>query len=152
MNKFRKDFKTGKKAEQLVTKLFEAAGFTVTANESTDKKELIGWDLCLTKDDICVKVEVKYDVMAAKTGNVAVEYFNHKKGEPSGILATKADYWIYVFGKDDYWIVEVSVLKKFLNNERGRMVSGGDNNSQMILYKKDRVLGPVFKKLNDAEF
>jgi hypothetical protein len=44
------------------------------------------------------KIEVKNDVRALQTGNIAVEYARGD-GQPSGIVTTKADLYAYIFGK-----------------------------------------------------
>lgn len=78
--------------------------------------------------------EVKSDKMTAITGNLCIEY--EYKGKPSGINATKADYYIYyvlhtddrtVKGKiigEDVYIIPVDKLREIA--EDCRSVMGGD--------------------------
>jgi len=58
------------------------------------------WDLFVPEKDI--GIEVKSDRMSKKTGNVAIEY--SYGGEPSGIEATKAEWWVYITEDTLYWI------------------------------------------------
>ena len=77
------------------------------------------------------KVEVKYDRIAHKTGNVVIEY--ESRGKPSGIATTDADYWIYKLEKTECAIIlPVEYLKEKLRsyyNEGIYLMNGGDNNT-----------------------
>lgn len=77
------------------------------------------------------KVEVKYDRIAHKTGNVFIEYESRNK--PSGIATTDADYWVYKLEKTECAIVlPVPYLKERLREyfKKGRyMINGGDDNT-----------------------
>ena len=94
------------------------------------------------------KIEVKTERdWWAKTGNVALEY--ECNGKPSGITATKSDYWIHILatGKKNHCMLvfEVSKLKKIINKYKKdytRMV--GDRNASKW------VILPI-KKLFDKE-
>ena len=95
--------------------------------------------------------EVKYDLMATKTGNIAIEYFNPKLNKESGILATQADFWVTILhNPTEIFISPVKILKKFLDNiPPCRIITiGGDNNSSMMLYKKEKILGDCMIKIN----
>lgn len=73
-------------------------------------------------------VEVKYDLMALKTGNVYVEY--ESRGKKSGISTTKADYYCFVLDNTLH-MIETGLLKdrcrKYINTIRDSR--GGDSNS-----------------------
>ena len=94
------------------------------------------------------KIEVKTERdWWAKTGNIALEY--ECNGKPSGITATKSDYWIHILatGKKNHCMLvfEVSKLKKIINKYKKdytRMV--GDRNASKC------VILPI-KKLFDKE-
>ena len=65
-----------------------------------------------------------------KTGNIALEYECY--GKPSGVYATKSDYWIHILAKGDnnhcMIVFEVARLKKIVDKYKEkytRMV--GDN-------------------------
>jgi len=84
-----------------------------------------------------ITVEIKKDVMAKDTGNYAIEF--RCNGNPSGISATKALYWVIVDEGQMLWFLTGS-LKNFLkaNWKYLKKVKGGDDNSsEMILVKKE---------------
>jgi len=94
------------------------------------------------------KIEVKTERdWWAKTGNIALEY--ECNGKPSGITATKSDYWIHILAKDKknhcMLVFEVSRLKKIVKKYKDthtRMVGDGGRSKCVIL--------PI-KKLFDKE-
>lgn len=89
-------------------------------------------------------VEVKYDIMAKKTGNMCFETHN-KKGDLTGVSATEADEIHYVVPRDDGFFLHIfntKSLRKYLYNEKNiskfRVVKGGDRKAtSMILVKID---------------
>lgn len=96
-------------------------------------------------------VEVKNDIMALKTGNIAVEIFNPKAGRPSGLTSTKADVWVFVLG-NEIWATPTKVLKEFVDNTRPyrKIEIAGDNNATILLYRKKTIL-PIFIRIDDME-
>ena len=85
------------------------------------------------------KIEVKSERgMWLKTGNIAIEYECY--GKPSGINATKSDYWFHNLCVGDEvfatLVFETKMLKKIINasiNENQvRSVSGGDHNASKM--------------------
>lgn len=98
------------------------------------------------------KIEVKYDWMAQKTGNLAIEYYNTKKCAPSGIDATKADIWCVCLEDGNNvtaWFVPTKLIRQYMkDNPPHREVSGGDKNSAMKLYRESDIL-PIFTRIDD---
>ena len=86
-----------------------------------------------------VTFEVKHDAMAQKTGNIALEYHNTRKNEPSGFMVTKADLWAHKIGEQIY-VCSVKKLKEFVDTEKPHrfIESGGDGNANLLLYKIDQ--------------
>ena len=87
--------------------------------------------------------EIKYDLYAKRSGNMAIEYHNSKKDKASGIAATAADYWIHVFDKpQEAYIIETEGLKQaLLELKPVRIVeNAGDGNANLYLYKKEVLL------------
>ena len=73
-----------------------------------------------------------------KTGNIALEY--ECNGKPSGISATKSDYWIHILAKGQknhcMIVFEVSRLKKIVKKYKDthtRMVGDGKRSKCVIL-------------------
>ena len=77
------------------------------------------------------KIEVKYDRIAHRTGNVFIEYESRNK--PSGIATTDADYWIYKLENTECAIIfPVPYLKNKLReyfNQQQYLIIGGDQNT-----------------------
>ena len=94
-------------------------------------------------------IEVKNDVYALKSGNIAVEMYNPKSAKESGLTATKADLWVFMVG-DELWIANTQKLKEHVDkNKPFRIIdSGGDNNAYIYLYKKDILFPVVFHQIN----
>lgn len=82
-----------------------------------------------------ITFEVKNDVMAKKTGNVAIEYENSRKNAPSGIGATKATFWAHRI-EGEFWICPVEKLKSFIQTAvpLKTIKSGGDKNANLYIY------------------
>lgn len=115
-----------------------------------DTKE---FDIVLERVGKNYVIEVKEDFMAAKTGNVAVEY--ECRGKPSGINVTKADVYAYVIhegeGVRQLHLVESKVLKKAISKKMyHRTVVGGDrgSNTKMYLFTKDVFTSLGYKMKN----
>ena len=77
------------------------------------------------------KIEVKFDRMTRKTGNVYIEF--ESRGKPSGIRTTEADYWVYFTHDEECFVLSVDRLnQKLLNLKqlgKARVVLGGDSNT-----------------------
>ena len=93
---FDEDFLRGEKAEKLVKNyLLERQGAIRVFDMGIEYPE---FDLVVVFPKGKIRtVEVKYDAMEAKTGNVAIEYMN--RGHFSGILVSSADWYIIVLNK-----------------------------------------------------
>ena len=63
-----------------------------------------------------------------KTGNIAIEV--ECNGKPSGIMATKSDYWVHILadGAKDYCrlIFDVSTIKRLTKKYIKKIKNGGD--------------------------
>jgi hypothetical protein len=73
-----------------------------------------------------LKIEVKCDKAAHRTGNIYVEVYY--KGEKSGISTTQADYWIFrIDALDSAIIVSRKRLKELVRKYyNGNFIKGGD--------------------------
>ena len=88
------------------------------------------YDIEFIKNDKIIKVEVKCDRLAMKTGNIAIEYkYNNSD---SGINTTTAKYWIYfiIGSKDIVYKIPVKKLRKIC--PKYRSVCGGDNKASLL--------------------
>jgi hypothetical protein len=124
----------GDEAEQEVIDYLTLLGFNATKND--DKQTRLYYDVIASYEAWKITLEVKNDVMARKTGNIALEYYNSKSNKASGITATKANWWVHKVN-GELWTVQVPVLINFTKNVSPvRIVNGGgDNNADIMLYK-----------------
>ena len=103
------------------------------------------------------KIEVKSERdMWVRTGNIAIEYECY--GKPSGINATKSDYWFHnlCIGDETFatLVFDVPSLKRIIDNlDEKRTVSGGDNGAaRMYLLSLQKLFSTdVFKAYKDGK-
>ena len=112
------------------------------------------WDLSVSQLGTGYEVftvEVKYDEMQAKTGNIAIEIYNPKSGKPSGLTATKANLWCHVL-QDSAWITSVEKLKEFCEDTPPfkSFNSVGDGNASILLYKTEDIL-KIFERIDRCQ-
>lgn len=139
-----KSMRVGEIAEKLLIDTLNEFGYN--AKKNGDHSKRYEFDVEATINGELVTFEVKFDVMAARTGNIAIEYWNSKKNEPSGLTATKAKYWVHVIEDEEQnklmYITEVVNLIGFieLNKPKRVIEGGGDNNANLYLYQKEEIL------------
>lgn len=112
----------------------DLSGWTV---EHAPRGQFKDWDVRLTHvDGNKCDVEVKSDTRAAQTGNIAIEFAC--SGRPSGIAATKADWWVHFISETEYFIIPVKTLRWLIKkNKWWRMTNGGDGGrAEMYLFDK----------------
>tara|TARA_R110000803_G_scaffold14002_8_gene39205 strand:+ start:379 stop:723 length:345 start_codon:yes stop_codon:yes gene_type:complete len=86
------------------------------------------------------KIEIKYDLIAHKTGNVFVEY--ESRGKPSGISKTQSDFYCFAISRS-FVLISLSDLKDRCRRYIGtnRDVRGGDSDTSkgILLPIKDLI-------------
>jgi len=149
--KFVRDRKTGERAEQYVQGIFHCAGIATVQNDGS-KEELVGWDFAFRLEGKEFRVEVKNDIYEAKSGNIAVEYYNPKLCKPSGIMATHAHFWVYVLADRSAWMCSALSLLDHVNNVAPfrEIACGGDSNAAMKLYRRDELFETLFVRIDDG--
>lgn len=143
---FLKDLEQSKVAVIAVAKYLKGKGYKV---EETSKEEQINGDLKVTGKsfDSMNFVEVKYDIMSEKTGNLCFEVYNGA-GKPTGILRTFANLIYYVVkenGSHRLLGFNADKLRTWIfspeNHKKSRLVSGGDGGRyKMLLVKKEDII------------
>jgi hypothetical protein len=119
----------GDSAELAIAAWFRERGF-----EPYKTLGLAPFDLLLQ----CL-VEVKHDLQAVVTGNVAIE--THHRGQPSGILTSRATYWAIVVGAEAF-VVETKELRDLALVGNCREVQAGDHRAatvRLLLLDKLRI-------------
>tara|TARA_R100001509_G_scaffold162862_1_gene135664 strand:- start:969 stop:1472 length:504 start_codon:yes stop_codon:yes gene_type:complete len=143
----------GEGAEDSVAKILSCL-WDVHKASDLEKGAFSDWDLSVsqvgTGHKICT-VEVKYDEMQSKTGNIAIEIYNPRSGKTSGLTATKANLWCHVL-QDSVWITAVDKLKKFCDETPPfkSFNSVGDGNASILLYKTDDIL-TIFERIDGCQ-
>lgn len=123
---FNKDLKIGQSVEVEVGNILASRGFKVVYNNSNTREDLKRYDLIASKDGIDKKIEVKYDILASSTGNIALEV--------RCIIESNADFFVYKFNNEYWYTTRQNLFKEI--SKQGRFVTGGDNgNSYMKLIK-----------------
>ena len=95
------------------------------------------FDIRLRGEDGDILCEVKEDFMCEKTGNVCLEFAS--RGKDSGIVSTKAEYYLYKIHTPSNGIMYVKhtvreLRRKVDNVEYFRIVNGGDRGSNTMSY------------------
>ena len=129
---FEKDLADGQAAEREVAqRLITRLGIPADDIEQSSSK---GYDLKILSKGWTF--EVKNDLMAERTGNVAVEF--ECRGKATALASTTAEFWVYKFS-GSFFAFRTETLKRKLFEEKGyfREVVGGDagSNTRMYLVK-----------------
>jgi len=138
---FREDYKNGVIAENIFADLLIKGGKKVLKTYGMNKD----FDVATYEDDrILDTYEIKYDFLYSKTGNLAIEYLF--KGSRSGILATKAKYWVEMVKTptmSKFYVLENKGFREWLkiNKSYLQTTRGGDNlESSLILLKPSTIV------------
>ena len=136
---------SGRAGELLVKSLFEDAGIycELVIGRNSD------YDMGCSLNGLVFFVEIKNDVKATFTNNIAIEFYNTKSGKPSGLLITKADIWAHIIQREVY-LMDVQTLRELCEKTPPyKIVEGGDNNSLIYLY--DKSILPSFFLCKNSE-
>jgi hypothetical protein len=112
--------------------------------ETHPNKKFYDWDIKAKYKSKEVTYEIKYDVSGYKYAtrynrgvNLYIEYENTNKKEASGILASKADLYVYIFNDDNknnigYVFNRIELLNHLQESNYKSKVNklGGDNNAK----------------------
>jgi len=144
----KEDLQKGREGEDQVINMLKSIGIDSGYNEN--KKTLKYWDIECSGKNRQFKVEVKNDLMAEKTGNLAIEVCNPRSGKETGISVTKSDIWVHIVGQT-LWGCNTNRLKNFVsNNKPVREVKyAGDGNATIYLYEASKILDKIFTRLEN---
>ena len=136
-------------AEEFIATVLKKAELDVKTNE--DKDKLSFFDLEVTLSNRVFTIESKYDVYEAKSGNIAIEFFNPRSDKPTGIDATKADLWVHVLtNPTQAWVTKTGTLRRYIREIKPLRVigCGGDSNASILLYERKKILPAIFHQLD----
>ena len=142
-SKFRKDLADGQVAEQAVAKLLDTIQIKSLPSIRSPYYDFDHGDF---------KSEVKYDIWARRSGNIAIEFYNPKKASHSGISITTANLWFQVIPAPmEIWVASVERLKYYTMNKFPLRIieAGGDGNASFYLYKKDEIFFDIFNRVDN---
>ena len=117
---------------------------THTDIEKAPNKRFYDWDIKAKYNGREVTYEVKYDSKGYyyadrynRPVNIYIEFLNTKKGENSGILASKATYYVYIlkslYDVETAYVFDRLELLEYLRNADIKVKGnsfGGDNNAK----------------------
>jgi len=138
---FLTDLQRGKEGEKIIWGILEKCGFRPQPFNNSPE-----FDIECKKPPF--KIEIKNDLYAIKSGNLAIETRNTKKDKPSGIYITSAELWVHL-AFDRIFISSVKKIKNFLNTVSPLRIikDGGDNNAELFLYKFN-IIRDIFKEVS----
>jgi hypothetical protein len=90
-------------------------------------------------------VEVKHDARAVETGNVAIE--THHRGQPSGILTSRATYWAIVVGAEAFIVGTEKLRTLALAGGFPKAQAGDDQAATVRLLPVDRLRSKRFVRV-----
>ncbi|MFW9876832.1 MAG: hypothetical protein ACFFG0_27375 [Candidatus Thorarchaeota archaeon] len=138
---FSRDLSLGRNGEKFLQNYLIKNGIDCKLNEVNNAD----YDLICKYKRTKFTIEVKYDMYAEKSGNIAIEYYNPQLDKPSGLYSTKADLWCTIipdFTNKTMWCCTVKKFKKYIETHKPyRIVENcGDGNANIYLYKLDDIM------------
>lgn len=135
-NHFGKNLEFAQEGEAEVASLLAAKFKDFKLKDFNDDKDC---DIIADVDGREVKIEVKEDVRTADTGNVVIEC--KSRGAPSGIMTTKADFWVFRVHLEDgikNILFRVKDLKQAIRARKffsKRQMAHTDSNNVLYFFK-----------------
>lgn len=173
--KIKRDLKKGEIAEVFLSEKWQKSGWVVkNICEITEKEdEFKYFDLLVEKGKHKMTFEIKNDLKSVETGRLAFEITQGKDKHASGILSSKADFWVHFYYSRDkqkingfYFIADLIELRKwiltmpfynksFFNTKRAFqfLPEKGDNGNDIIVIDKkivEKEINRIAKKKNKA--
>ena len=150
MSKFVRDRANGDNGEDRVVELYKACGWGCDKVDPKDKDVRRYYDIETVTAPLVFTTEVKYDLYATRSGNIAIETWNPKSNRPSGLSITRADFWCHVL-QDSVWLTPVEELRRFVDETPPlrTIEKGGDGNATILLFQRDVILPRAFVRIDD---
>jgi len=132
MGHFLSDLERSKRAVKALIEHYKAVGIAIHELEGKEDQQYGDLRITLTEDH--VNIEVKFDEMAARTGNLCFEMSNGTK--MTGIMATKADKVYYVVPNGDganVYVFETAKLRDFISQPHNVTIKNGGDKRKFVL-------------------
>jgi len=143
-----KDLAIGSEGEKKLISLLNEVG--VASKVQPKKGKFSDYDIEASYGGLDFTLEVKYDVYAIRSGNIAIEVFNPKSGRASGLMVSKSDLWVQI--TDEVHIANTQALKCWVNNNPAKRIifEAGDGNATIYLYPIDTIFdGDLFIRIDN---
>lgn len=161
MGRMVRDLETGDEGESIVMDLLRTANCLARKNDEVATRS--HYDVIATLihkiatgdgelETQEFTLEVKNDVYAKKSGNIALEVWNPKSEKLSGVSVTKADIWAQL-ARDEVWFAKTDHLKTFMGQQEPKRIvhKAGDGNAEIWLYDCDMILPSVFIRVDNLQ-
>jgi len=144
----RKDLAIGKIGEENFIKILKKGRVKAKSNEKKEDRSF--YDIKAEIDGKDFTIEVKNDLYAAKSGNIAIEVYNPHSEKKSGLSITKSDLWVHIVD-NEYWVTKTKDLKSFVskNPPFKTFDNAGDGNANILLYKVETILPEIFHRTDN---
>jgi len=132
MGHFLSDLDRSKRAVSALLAHYKEMGTAI--RELEGKEEQKYGDLRIVLQEEHVNIEVKFDEMAAKTGNLCFEMSNGSK--MTGIMSTKADKVYYVVPNEasaTVYIFDTEKLREFISIPSNVTIKNGGDRRKFVL-------------------
>ena len=138
VEKWNSDLKSGEFGELCIANFLKERGYKILKNNKT-----MDYDLMIEKDGFIKTLEIKTDRWERfnwTTNNIFLEVSCN--GKKSGIMGSKADYFIYFFPDHElFYLIRMDEVRKLVNFGRRKSFSGDGG----------RVLGWTINRFEFAE-
>lgn len=151
---FHKSKTHGDTGENFVIALLQS--LNISADKNSDLTIASKYDILCKMGHKKFTAEVKFDRMAEKTENIAIEIFNPKSNKHSGINITEADIWFHLIPDGSNitcWFNKTSTIQKFIeeNKPKKTVELAGDGNATILLYSMNDTLDKILFRLENLE-
>lgn len=129
---FLSDLERSRTAVNVLMDRYKSLGFDV--KELLTKEEQKYGDFSITQEGRALNIEVKFDEMAAKTGNLCFEMSNGSR--MTGVMETMADIVIYAVPyKHGFhiYMFRTQELREFITNPENVIVKNGGDKKKFVL-------------------
>jgi len=133
MSSFHSDLARGSKIELSVLQMLKKKYRSASLIDAYK-----GYDIWIP--ELACGVEVKYDPMSNKTGNIVVEF--EMNGKPSALMTTEAKWWVFYDGNKFIWITPKNIIRCVFDNKLSHVefTGRGDTSSKKAFLIKKNTL------------
>ena len=131
---FRRDLNRSQEAVYAVQDYLEGRGIKVEHLEGKEAQAFGDLRLTNPRNNQAKNVEIKFDIMARRTGNLCFEMSNGTK--ETGIMTTKADVIYYVVPQGatkDVYVFDPTELREYITTSANVKIKNGGDKKKFVL-------------------